>query len=160
MSSDMSQPPVNEAYEAQNNPVSKEPAEKRKTQHRDEGRVVDDRYAGDSASKSSAQPTSLGRGIHGAPPGEEAHGETEENMEGNRDVDAEQIAPPGEGKVYDAVARDRKPGTGGEEPDFAANLDKKKAEQKSARERIKAARGEGTDVGGETGQHGGPASAV
>ncbi|KAF2675128.1 hypothetical protein BT63DRAFT_436095 [Microthyrium microscopicum] len=160
--SDQLQPSANDAYQAQDNPVSKEPAEQRKaSQHHDTGRVVEERTEGDSASKNGGQNTSLARGIHGAPAGEETHGATKEGTEDrNRDVDAEQIAPFAEGDVYKAVTKDKKPGTGGVEPDLASDLDRKKAEQQSAREEMKDARKEGTDVGGDHGQTGGPASAV
>lgn len=109
-------------------------------------------------SQSEATPTSVARGIRGAPPGEETKGETHESVGRNQELDAQQMAAPGEGKIADAV--DQKPGASGAAPDLASDLDRKKAEQKEARAEIKASRQENVDVGGILGQRGGPANPV
>ena len=71
------------------------------------------------------------------------------------------MAAPGEGRVADAVAgRGGDGGVGGEQEDFASDLDRKKEEQREARERIKGQRAQGMDVGGSLGQSGGPANPV
>lgn len=69
-----------------------------------------------------ATPSSLGRGIHGAPPGEEAHGGTHESVGRHNELDGEQMRAPGEGDVADIV--DKKPGATGEQVDLAADLDR------------------------------------
>jgi hypothetical protein len=106
-------------------------------------------------SQSEATPTSVARGIRGAPPGEEAKGETHESVGRHKELDGEQMAAPGEGKVADIV--DRKPGATGAAPDLASDLDRKKEEQKEAREEIKTQKKEEVDVAGVLGQRGGPA---
>ena len=68
------------------------------------------------------------------------------------------MAAPGEGKVADAV--DQKPGATGAQPDLASDLDRKKEEQREAREEIKAQKKEDVDVAGVLGQRGGPANPV
>ena len=91
--------------------------------------------------------------MRGAGAGEEEKGETEESMGRHNELDAEQMGPPGEGKVASAV---RNAGIGGEQEDLASDLDRKKAEQAPAREAIKEKRGHDIDVGGILGQRGGP----
>lgn len=58
---------------------------------------------------------------------------------------------PGEGDVY--KQQFHKTGFG-EQEDLATDLDRKKAEQQEARERVKQDRAEGKDVGGAVGQSG------
>ena len=72
------------------------------------------------------------------------------------------MAMPGEGRVADAVRNndDFGAGGGGAEPDFASDLDRKKAEQQAARDQIKGQRQQNVEIGGELGQQGGPANPV
>jgi hypothetical protein len=111
-----------------------------------------------STSISNATPTPVAHGIRGAPPGEEAKGYTQEDYSRKNELDAEQMAAPGEGKIADAV--DEKPGASGQQPGLESDLDKKKAEQAPAREKIEAEKSEGVDVAGVLGQRGGPASST
>lgn len=64
--------------------------------------------------------------MHGAPPGEEAKGLSEEDVGRQKELDGEQMAAPGEGRVAAAVreAGGKKSGGGGEQPDLAADLDR------------------------------------
>jgi hypothetical protein len=55
---------------------------------------------------------------------------------------------------------DEKPGASGQQPGLESDLDKKKAEQAPAREKIEAEKNEKVDVAGVLGQRGGPASTV
>lgn len=75
-----------------------------------------------TSSVDEATPSSLGRGIRGAPPGEEVRGETEESVGRNKELDGEQMRAPGEGEVAGVV--DQKPGATGEQDDQAADMDK------------------------------------
>lgn len=68
----------------------------------------------------------------------------------NEDLNGEQMAAPGEGKVMDAQF-DKKNAGWGEEGSFTSDLDRQKAEQKGARDEIKAARQQGVDVDGGAG---------
>ena len=74
------------------------------------------------------------------------------------DVNAEQMAAPGEGAVRDAVKNPS--GGGGAEPGLETDLDRKKAEQAPMRESIQQEKKEEVDVGGVLGQRGGPANPV
>jgi hypothetical protein len=150
------QPTKEQGYEASGNPVSKEPAERAKASAQDQGHTVTRRSENDTNSK--AQPSALGRGIHGAPAGEEAHGETEESMGRHNELDAEQMAAPGEGKV--AAAVERKSGATGGEQGLESDLDRKKKEQAPLRQANEEKRESGVDVGGVLGQSSGPASTV
>lgn len=98
----------------------------------------------------------------GAPAGEESKGLSKEDVGRHNELDGEQMAAPGEGKVAGAVRGNDKfgGGGGGSEQDFTSDLDRKKAEQQEAREQIKGEREQGTDVGGALGQTGGPANPV
>jgi hypothetical protein len=105
-----------------------------------------------------AVPSSLARGIHGAPPGEEVNGRNQEEFGRAQELNAEQMAAPGEGKIASAV--DNKPGASGHERGLETDLDRKKAEQAPAREKIEQEKQREVDVGGILGQRGGPASTV
>jgi len=105
-----------------------------------------------------ATPTSVAYGVRGAGPGEEAVGKTHEQVGRNQELDAQQMAAPGEGRIASAV--DEKPGATGVQPGFESDLDRKKAEQAPAREHIKEERKKDVDVGGVLGQRGGPANPV
>jgi hypothetical protein len=82
--------------------------------------------------------------VRGAPAGEEAKGQTHESVGRNKELDGEQMAAPGEGKVADIV--ERKPGASGAQPDLAADIDRKKEEQREAREELEAPDKEKVDV--------------
>lgn len=110
-----------------------------------------------SSSINDATPSSLGRGIHGAPPGEERHGQKHDTGTAG-DTEADQMSAPGEDKIADAV--DKKPGASGSEPGLESELDRKKAEQAPARERIESEKRDKVDVAGVLGQRGGPANPV
>jgi len=105
-----------------------------------------------------ATPTSVAYGIRGAPPGEEAKGFTQEDYGKHTELDAAQMAAPGEGKIYEAV--EEKPGADGAQPGLETDLERKKAEQAPAREAIEAEKQKEVDVGGVLGQRGGPANPV
>ena len=100
--------------------------------------------------------------IQGAPAGEEAKGLSHEDVGRHKELDGQQMAMPGEGRVADAVRSNDKfgAGGGGAEQDFASDLDRKKAEQQAARDQIKGQRQENVEVGGALGQQGGPANPV
>ena len=76
------------------------------------------------------------------------------------ELEADQMAAPGEGKIADAVTEDEKSGAGGKEQGFASDLDRKKAEQAPLREKVQAEEKKDFDVGGLLGQRGGPANPV
>jgi len=123
-----SQPPKSEAYTTSSNPSSKTPAERAvaSSNENDTSRTIDQRVPSQQASQSQAQPSALGRGIHGAPPGEESQGKTEEDVGRHNELDGEQMFMPGEGKVADAVAGRGGAGgnVGGEQVDLASDLDR------------------------------------
>jgi predicted N-acyltransferase len=68
----------------------------------------------------------------------------------NEDLDGEQMRAPGEGEVMDAQF-DKKNAGWGEQGSFTSDLDRQKAEQKGAREEVKAARQGGANVDGGVG---------
>lgn len=111
-----------------------------------------------SASQEDATPTSVARGVRGAGPGEESKGLSQEDVGRHNELDAEQMAAPGEGKIADAV--EEKPGASGSQQGLESDLDRKKAEQAPAREAVKEQRQHDVDVGGVLGQRGGPANPV
>jgi hypothetical protein len=100
----------------------------------------------------------MAQGVRGAGPGEEARGETHESVGRNNELDADQMAAPGEGKIAAAVSGH--PGAGGNEPGLETDLDRKKREQAPLREQVKVEKSENFDVGGILGQRGGPANPV
>lgn len=108
---------------------------------------------------SEATPSSMAYGVRGAGPGEESKGETHESQGRNKELDADQMAAPGEGKIAGAV-KGTQSGTGGKEPGMETDLDRKKAEQAPARQSVQAEKQENFDVGGILGQRGGPANPV
>nr|OQO16752.1 hypothetical protein B0A51_15707 [Rachicladosporium sp. CCFEE 5018] len=156
-----SQPTLNQAYTTPGNPAQTDPSEKAQASANASTSTpaTETRNSVPTTQSSSiddATPSSLGYGIHGAPPGEEAKGETEESIGRNRELDADQMGAPGEGKVATSV--DRKPGASGTQEGLESGLDRKKEEQRGAREEIESEKKEGLDVGGILGQRGGPAS--
>lgn len=121
-----SQPTQEQAYTTPGNPATKTSTENAQSalNSNDNSKPVDKRIPATQSSEDGAQPSALGRGIHGAPAGEEAKGLTEEDVGRHRELDGQQMAMPGEGAVADAVAgRGTKP-VGGEQPDFASDLDR------------------------------------
>ncbi|OAL55984.1 hypothetical protein IQ07DRAFT_676208 [Pyrenochaeta sp. DS3sAY3a] len=153
-----SQPTTSAAYTTSSNPSSKTPAETRQSHTTDSTPATDTRIPTKQATHAQGLANAKfeeGKGVHGAPAGEEAKGLTEEQVGRHRELDGEQMAAPGEGRVADAVRGAS--GGGGEQVDLAADLDRKKAEQAEAREAIKASKGQGAGVGGALGQSGGPA---
>lgn len=63
--------------------------------------------------------------MHGAPAGEERKGLSEEDVGRHRELDAQQMAAPGEGRVADAVAKGgHGTGGGGSQPGLESDLDR------------------------------------
>ncbi|KAF2806901.1 uncharacterized protein BDZ99DRAFT_465657 [Mytilinidion resinicola] len=157
-----SQPTSNEAYTTPGNPAGKDPVEKRQAaQNARSNPGSDDVEHVRSQGHSQEEGTfsSLGRGVRGGGDGEV--GKTEEQVGRHNELDAEQMAVPGEGRIRDAVAGNSTfQGRSGEQEDLASDLDRKKAEQAPLRGEIKEDRAKGIDVGGILGQSGGPASTV
>lgn len=118
----------------------------------------DTRNSKTQISQDEATPTSVARGVRGAGPGDEKYGLTDEDVGRNTELEAEQMAAPGEGKIASAV--ERKPGATGSEPGLETDLDRKKAEQAPLREKKLAEKQEKVDVAGVLGQTGGPANPV
>jgi hypothetical protein len=156
--SEPAQPKLDDAYKTRGNPASKEPAEQAEAQRNanDNSGITDQRIPREqSSSVADATPTSLGYGVRGAPPGEEAKGYTEEDVGRHQELDAAQMGAPGEGKVAEAV--EEKAGASGKEQGMEMDLDRKKAEQKEAREAVGGQREKAFDVGGVLGQQSAPA---
>ncbi|KAJ2997263.1 hypothetical protein NUW58_g695 [Xylaria curta] len=136
------QPPRKEAYQTEGNAVTLNTSEERATHHHNYGNLVAERIPGSqSSSIQDAIPSSLGRGVHGVPAGEERFGQTQEEAGRHRELDGDQMRAPGEGRVADVVGR--KPGATGFQPDLASDLDRKKLEQAEARHAVKDARQHG-----------------
>ncbi|KAF1959070.1 hypothetical protein CC80DRAFT_490047 [Byssothecium circinans] len=159
-----SQPTQAQAYTTPGNPSTKNPSEKFQTseQAHDASVPVDQRIP-EKQTSGDGVPSSLGRGVHGAPVGEERKGSGHEDVGRHKELDAKQMAAPGEGRVADAVAGRTggvNLGGGGQQPDLAADLDRKKAEQQGARDAILQQKGADTEAGGVRGQTGGPANPV
>jgi len=152
------QPKVEDAYEAKGNAASKEPIESRHAAEHTKASsddVVEQREP-DDLKDQKPKPSPLARGVHGAPPGVQDAKQSDYVLGESEELDAPKMGPPGEGRVRDAVTH--KQGASGSQPDLASNLDRKKAEQKPARDKIESERSKGFDVGGILGQRGGPAS--
>ncbi|KAI0803527.1 hypothetical protein GGR55DRAFT_396688 [Xylaria sp. FL0064] len=150
--SDVPQPPQKAAYETEGNAVTSNPTEERAAHHHGRGRSVTERLPESQASSTQdTVPSSLGRGVHGAPAGDERYGRTQEEAGRHRELEGEQMRAPGEGQVAGVV--DRKPGASGSQPDLASDLDRKKNEQAQAREAIQEQRkyGEISEGGGPRG---------
>lgn len=124
-----SQPTLNQAYTTPGNPASQNPAEHAQASFNaaDNSASVDQRIPTKQSSDNQGLENAKapGGGTHGAPAGEEAKGLTEEDVGRHNELDGEQMAAPGEGKVAAAVARGGKGmGGGGAEPDLASDLDR------------------------------------
>ncbi|RYN80400.1 hypothetical protein AA0117_g3260 [Alternaria alternata] len=161
-----SQPSLDQAYTTPGNPAQKDPKEQVQTEFNaaDNSASVDQRIPTKQATDAEGLRNAKfeeGMGVHGAPAGEERKGLGHEDVGRHKELDGQQMAAPGEGRVADAVAKGGKGmGGGGEQPDLASDLDRKKAEQTEARDAIKQSKGEATQVGGALGQTGGPANPV
>ncbi|EGP92155.1 unnamed protein product [Zymoseptoria tritici ST99CH_3D1] len=155
------QPSPAQAYETAGNPTDKSASEQSMAQlnsKTDADNAVAHREANEPhLSDDQATKTSRARGIHGAPPGEEVHGYTQEQLD-TQELTAAQMGAPGEDKVIDAV--NRKPGATGGEQGLETDLDKKKQEQSAAREKVQKEEQHEVDVAGVLGQRGGPANPV
>jgi hypothetical protein len=124
-----SQPTTQQAYTTAGNPASKNPSESYQAASNSyetaDSYPVDQRIPQKQASEDQAIASSAEQGIHGAPAGEEQYGRDEENVGRHRELDGEQMAAPGEGRVADAVAgRTKWGGVGGEQEDLAADLER------------------------------------
>ncbi|PVI08040.1 hypothetical protein DM02DRAFT_608142 [Periconia macrospinosa] len=162
-----SQPTLDQAYTTPGNPASKNPSETSQinAQAHNSTQPIDKRIPATQSTDvgHEGQPSALGKGIRGAPSGEEAKGLSDEDIGQHKELDGEQMAAPGEGRVADAVAGRTggvNLGGGGSQPDLAADLDRKKAEQQAARDEILNKKQENTEAGGALGQTGGPANPV
>ncbi|ROV98016.1 hypothetical protein VMCG_07002 [Cytospora schulzeri] len=155
------QPSNIDAYTQPDNPVTKEPLEKKAAAQNDSKATSRTAHAVPSEHAGEGTFSSLGRGVQGGDPADAtearhtSRGGAGEKTE-NENVDAEQMATLGEGKVADAVERksgmQKAPGDAEVKiDDFSSDLDKKKAEQAEAREEIKQDRKAGVDVDGGAG---------
>ncbi|PSK55711.1 hypothetical protein B9Z65_4589 [Elsinoe australis] len=157
-----SQPTLNQAYTTAGNPADQEPLEKAQAKQgaKTDAPAIDRRSPSDqNESIDQATFSSLGLGVRKPnAPGEEAKGKTHEDVGRHNELDAQQMAAPGEGRI--AAAVDSKPGASGAQPGLESDLDRKKAEQAPLREQKKQERQEKVDVGGVLGQRGGPANPV
>lgn len=156
------QPPLDDVYQTSGNAASKEPYEQRKAAQTDNSAPTDTRIPSTQGTFEDATPSSLGRGVRGAGAGEEKYGRDHEDVGRHKELDADQMAAPGEGKIADAVgvSGGGTSGRSGQQEDFVSDLDRKKAEQQPMREEIEAEREKNVDVGGILGQRGGPANPV
>ena len=125
-----SQPSLSQAYTTPGNPAQKDPKEQAQTEFNasDNAATVDQRIPTKQATDAEGLRNAKfeqGKGVHGAPPGEEAKGLSHEDVGRHKELDAQQMAAPGEGRVADAVAKGGKGmGGGGEQPDLASDLDR------------------------------------
>jgi hypothetical protein len=125
-----SQPTQDQAYTTPGNPVSTNPSEKsqRGFNAADNSASVEQRLPQKQASAAAGDHNAKfeeGAGVHGAPAGEEKKGLTNEDVGRHKELDGQQMAAPGEGRVADAVAKGGKGmGGGGSEPDLASDLDR------------------------------------
>lgn len=118
------QPTLDQVYEAPGNQADKEPAQEAATSANAQApRGQEQRVPSQQSSGiEDATGSSLGRGIHGAPPGEEVNGETNSQDIQARELDGQQMGASGEGAVRDVV--DKKPGATGGQDDMASDLDR------------------------------------
>ncbi|KAI1877667.1 hypothetical protein JX265_003675 [Neoarthrinium moseri] len=115
-----SQPTTDAAYKSADNPATSTPSEQRASRQKSDAPTVEERKPTSAASAGQdATASSLGRGVHGGGPGEETQGRTQGQLD-RRELEGEQVRPPGEGDVAGAV--ERKSGAGGAQPDFAGDL--------------------------------------
>jgi hypothetical protein len=125
-----SQPSINAAYTTTGNPASKDPQETQQSEFNaaDNSASVDQRIPTKQATHEQGLRNAKfeeGMGIHGAPAGEESKGLENEDVGRHKELDGQQMAAPGEGRVADAVAKGGEgQGGGGEQPDLASDLDR------------------------------------
>jgi hypothetical protein len=120
-----SQPPKEAVYTTEGNAATSNPVETRAAQHHARGNTVEERFPTKHTYDNEAMPSSLAYGIRGAPPSEDQSRRIKgQGRQGShsRELDGEQMRPPGEGDVADSV--NRKPGAGGSQPDLASDLDR------------------------------------
>jgi hypothetical protein len=119
--SNSSQPRQQEAYNEAENPVSKNPSEVQSSHKHPSGYgAVEKRGPEDqSTTIDDANPSSLARGVRGT-----GSDDQEVIPSSNENPDDQKLAPPSEGRVYDAVTKASRPGAGGQEPSLTADLDK------------------------------------
>ncbi|KAK8229551.1 hypothetical protein HDK77DRAFT_76445 [Phyllosticta capitalensis] len=167
--SQQQQPPTSAAYAQPSNPVSRNPAESASSTSSTTASANAPTTAHRTAPSASSGgddgvPSALGRGVHGTSADADAEARVPAGQQKQRDdVDAdEQMAPPGEGAVADAVAGGRGGKTGAQGAggglSMESDLERKKAEQAPLREAVKEERARGVDVGGALGQTGGHAT--
>ena len=110
-------------------------------------------------SSDEAEPSASGKGVRGAGAGEEAGSLTNQEQGKSQDVNAEQMAAPGEGDIASAVkgGASTQAGGGKGEKGQETDLDRKKAEQAPGREQMKQEQKDEVNVGGVLSQRGGPA---
>lgn len=120
------QPSQSDPYVVSDNSVTKQPDETSISNTSTNATTTEKRTAQQQPySIYEATSSSLGRGVEGAPPGEESKGRSHEDVGRHNELDADQMAAPGEGKVWRAVeGSGSKPGSGGEQPDFMSDLDR------------------------------------
>ncbi|KAI8940283.1 hypothetical protein NX059_003984 [Plenodomus lindquistii] len=159
------QPTNSTPYTNSANPITKDPTESSQSFDASSNAATTDtrlptKQASDAAGLRNAK-YGEGAGIHGAPAGEEGKGLTSEDVGRHKELDGEQMAAPGEGKVAAAVRQGGEGmGGGGSQPDLVSDLDRKKEEQREAREAIDQSKEGAMKAGGAAGQTGGPANPV
>ena len=121
------QPAQSDTYKVSGNQVSKQPNELEESNMSSRN----DNITGKRTIQQQISPienattSSLARGVEGAPPGEERQGKTHEDVGRHNELNADQMAAPGEGEVWRAVEGERnKAGSGGEQPDFVSDLER------------------------------------
>ena len=125
-----SQPTQDQAYQTPGNPASANPSEKAAQGFNasDNSASVDQRVPQKQASDAAGDRNAKfeeGAGVHGAPAGEESKGLSHEDVGRHKELDGQQMAAPGEGRVADAVSKGGEGmGGGGSEPSFTSDLDR------------------------------------
>lgn len=123
------QPPQSTPYTTPSNPASKTPSEATQSFNASDNAATTDtrlptKQASDAQGLRNAK-YGQGKGIHGAPAGEERKGLTDEDVGRHKELDGEQMAAPGEGRIADAVRKGGEGmGGGGTQPDLASDLDR------------------------------------
>lgn len=125
-----SQPTQAQAYETPGNPASTTPSENsaQGVNASDNSATVDQRIPQKQASDAAGHRNAKfeeGAGVHGAPAGEERKGLSSEDVGRHKELDGEQMAAPGEGRVAEAVRKGGEGmGGGGSEPSLTSDLDR------------------------------------
>ncbi|MCJ1240906.1 hypothetical protein MMC14_008910 [Varicellaria rhodocarpa] len=150
-----SQPPLDQVYNTQGNPADQSPQEQRSSSSNassNSASLLDSRQNGDipvpSTHQESATPSSLGYGARDSSKDNENISPSTTSPTTNSNNEGEQMRAAGEGDIY--KAKFNKTGFG-EQDDLASDLNRKKAEQASMREKVKEERSEKVDVGGALG---------